>query len=92
MRMKESVGWTSSRLAIRLLNHKRPQLNRVAQVSIGHCNLPRHKKTTSRAESFLRPKCSQEDETPKHHVGICKLHHDIRIKYFGITKPLLTMW
>ena len=29
LRMKESVGWTSSRLTLRLLNLKRPQLNRV---------------------------------------------------------------
>ena len=39
LRMKESVSWTSSRLTIRLLNLKRPQLNRVVQVLIGHCNL-----------------------------------------------------
>ena len=39
LRMKESVGWTSSRSAIRLLNLKRPQLNRVVQVLTGHCNL-----------------------------------------------------
>ena len=50
-RMKESVGWTSSRLTIRLLNPKRPQLNRVVQVLTGHCSLQRHKKTTGRAES-----------------------------------------
>ena len=31
LRMKESVGWTSSRLLIRLLNLNRPQLNRVVQ-------------------------------------------------------------
>ena len=30
--MKESVGWTSLRLTIRLLNLKRPQLNRAVQV------------------------------------------------------------
>ena len=84
--MKESVGWTSSRLTIRLLNLKRPQLNRVVQVLTGHCNLQRHKKTTGRAESFLGPKCSLEDETPNHHVGNCKLYQYIRIKYFGIIK------
>ena len=50
LRMKESVGWTSSRLTIRLLNLKRPQLNRVEQVLTGQCNLQRHKKTTGRAE------------------------------------------
>ena len=50
LRMKESVGWTSSRLTIRLLNLKRPQLNRVEQLLTGHCNLQRHKKTTGRAE------------------------------------------
>ena len=44
LRMKESVGWTSSRLTIRLLNLKRPQLNRIVQVLTGHCNLHRHKK------------------------------------------------
>ena len=55
LRMKESVGWTSSRLTIRLLNLKRPQLNRVVQVLTGHCNLQRHKKTTCRAESSLCP-------------------------------------
>ena len=32
LRMKESVGWTSSRLTIRLLNLNRPQLNRVVQL------------------------------------------------------------
>ena len=86
LRMKESVGWTSSRLTIRLLNLKKPQLNRVVQVFTGHCNLQRHKKTTSHAESSLCPKCGQEDETPNHHVGNCKLYQDIRVKYFGITK------
>ena len=48
--MKESIRWTSSRLTMRLLNFKRPQLNRVEQVLTGHCNLKRHKKTTDRAE------------------------------------------
>ena len=43
LRMKESVGWTSSRLTIRFLNLKKPQLE---QVLTGHCNLQRHKKTT----------------------------------------------
>ena len=85
-RMKESVGWTSSRLTMHLLHLKRPQLNRVVQVLTGHCNLQRHKKTTGRAESSLCPKCSLEDETPNHHVGNCKLYQDIRVKYFGITK------
>ena len=37
--MKESVGRTSSRITIHLLNLKRPQLNRVVQVLTGHCNL-----------------------------------------------------
>ena len=86
LRMKESVGWTSSRLSIRLLNLKRPQLNRVVQVLTGHCNLQRHKKSTGRAESFLCPKCSLEDETLNHHVGNCKLYQKICVKYFGITK------
>ena len=84
--MMESVGWTSSRLTIRLLNLKRPQLNRVAQVLTGHCNLPRHKKSTGRAESSLCPKCSPEDEASNHHVGNCKLYQDICVKHFGITK------
>ena len=84
--MNESAGWTSSRLTIRLLNLKRPQLNRVVQVLTGHCNLQRHKKTTGRAESSMCPKGSLEDETPNHHVGNCKLHQDIRVKFFGITK------
>ena len=53
LKMKESVGWMSSRLTIRLLNLKRPQLNRVVQVLTGHCNLQRRKKTTDRAESSL---------------------------------------
>ena len=66
LRMKESVGWMSLRLTIRLLNLKRPHLNRVVQVLTGHCNLQRHKKTTDRAESSLCPKCSLEDETPNH--------------------------
>ena len=87
LRVKKYVGWTSSRLTIRLLNLKRPQLNRVVQVLTGHCNLQRHKKTTGRVESSLCPKCSLEDETPNHHVGSnCKLYQDICVKYFGITK------
>ena len=86
LKVKESLGWTSSRLTIRLLNLKRPQLNRVVQVLTGHCNLQRYKKTTGRAESSLCPKCSLEDVTPNHHVGNCKLYQDIRVKYFGITK------
>ena len=86
LRMKEAVGWTSSRLTIRLLNLKRPHLNRVVQVLTGQCNLQRHKKTTGRAEFSLCPKCCQEDETPNHHVGNCKLYQDLRVKYFGITK------
>ena len=88
LRMKESVGWTSSRLTMRLLHLKRPQLNRVVQVLTGHwhCNLQRHKKTTGRPESSLCPKCSLEDETPNHHVGNCKLYQTIRVKYFAITK------
>ena len=49
--MKESIGWTSSRLTIRLLILKRPQLDRVEQVFTGHCNLQRRKKTIGRAES-----------------------------------------
>ena len=84
--MKESVGWTSSQLTMRLLNLKRPQLNRVVQDLTGHCNLQRHKKTTGRAESSLCPKCSLEDETSNHHAGNCKLYQDIRVKYFKITK------
>ena len=83
LRMKESVGWTSSRLIISLLNLKGPQLNRVVQVLTEHCNLQR---LTGRAESSLCPKCSLEDETPNHHVGNCKFYQDIRVKYFGITK------
>ena len=86
LRMKESVGWTSSRLTIRLLNLKRRQLNRVVQVLSGHCNLQRHKKTTGRAEPSLCTKCSLEDEAPNHHIDICKLYQDIRVNYFGITK------
>ena len=50
LRIKESVGWTSSQLTIHLLNLKRPQLNRVEQVLTGHRNLQLHKKTTGRAE------------------------------------------
>ena len=79
LRMKESVVWTSSRLTIRLLNFMRPQLNRVVQVITGHCNLQRRKKTTGRAESFLCPKCSLENETPNHHVGNCMLYQEIRV-------------
>ena len=69
-------------LTIRLLNINRPQLNRVAQVLTGNCNLQRHKKTTGHGESSLCPKCSQEDETPNHHVGTCKLYQDILVKCF----------
>ena len=86
LRMKESVGWTSFRLTICLLNLKKPQLHRVVQALTGHCNRQRHKKTTGRAESSLCPKCSLEDETPNHHIGNCKLYQDIRVKYFRITK------
>ena len=86
LKMKESVGWTSSRLTIRLLNLKRPQSNRAVQVLTGHCNLQRHKKSRGRAESSLCPKCSLENETPNDHVGNCKLNQDIRVKYFEITK------
>ena len=56
LKMKESVGWTSSRLTIRLFYLKRPQLNRAVQVLTGNCNLQRHEKTTGRAESFMCPK------------------------------------
>ena len=77
------IGWTFSRLTIRLLNLKIPQLNRVEQVFTGLCNLQRHKKTTGRAETSLCPKCSLEDETPNHHVRNCKLYQDIRVKYIG---------
>ena len=84
--MMESVGWTSSQLAVRLLNLKRPQLNRVVQVLTGHCNLQRHKKTTGPAVSSWSPKCSLEDEAPNHHVRNRKLYQDIRVEYFGITK------
>ena len=87
--MKESVGWTSSRLTIRLLNLKRRQLNRVVQVLTGNCNQQRRKKTTGRAEFYLCPKCSLENETPNHHVGNCKLYQEIRIKCFGITKTTI---
>ena len=86
LRTKESVGWTFSRPIIRLLNLKKPQLNRVVQVFTGHCNLQRQKKTTGHAEYSLCPKCSLEDETPNHHVGNCKLYQDIGVEYFGITK------
>ena len=51
LRMKESVGWTFSRLTKHLLNLKRLQLNRTVQVLTGHCNLQRHKKTKDRAKS-----------------------------------------
>ena len=84
LRMKESVGWTSSRLTIRLLNLKRPQLDRVVQALTGHCNVQRHKKTTRRTEFSSCPKCSLEDETPNHHVGNCKLYQDICVKYLEI--------
>ena len=86
LRMNESVGWTSSRLTIRLINLKRPKLNRVEQVLTGYCNLQRHKKTTGRVETPLCPKYCLEDETPNHHAGNCRLYQDIRVKYFGITK------
>ena len=49
LRMKESVGLTSSRLAIRLLNLKILQLNTAVQVLTGHCNL-----TTVRVESVSK--------------------------------------
>ena len=86
LRMKESVGWTTARLTIRLLNLKRPQLNRVVQILTGHCNLQRHKKTIGHAEFSLSPKCSLEDETSNNHVGNSKLYQNICVKYFGITK------
>ena len=86
LRKKESAGWTSSSLTIRLLNLKRPQLNRVVQVLTGHGNLQRHKKTTGRTECSLCSKCSLEDETPNHHVSNSKLYQDICVNYFEITK------
>ena len=78
-----------SGLKIRVLNLKRPRLNRVVQVLIGHCYLQQHKKTTRRAESSLSPRCSLMDETTNHHVGNCKLYQDIRVKYFETTKTTL---
>ena len=75
-RMKESVGWTSSRLTICLLNLKRPQLNRVEQVLTRHCNLQRRKKNRGSAEFSKCPKYSLENETPNHHVGNCKLYRN----------------
>ena len=93
LRMKESLGWTFSRLSIRLLNLKRPQLNRMVQVLIGHCNLQRHKKkTTGRAESSLCPKCSLKDKTPNHRVANSKLYPDIHGNILESSKPLFTMW
>ena len=86
LRIKVVCRLTFSRLTIRLLNLKRPQLNRVVQVLTEHCNLQQYQKTTGRAESSLCRKCSLEDEAPNLHVGKCKLHQDIRVKYFGITK------
>ena len=86
LRMKKSVGWTSSQLTICLLNLKRTQLTRVVRVLTEYCNLQRRKKITGRAESSLCPKSSLEDETPNHHVGNCKLYQDIRVKFFGVTK------
>ena len=71
LRMKESVGWTSLRLTIRLPNLKRSQLNRVVQVLTGHCNLQRHKITIGCAEFSLCLKCSPEDEALNHHV-LCR--------------------
>ena len=53
LKMKESVGWTSSPPTMRLLNLKRSQFNRAVQVLTGHCNLRRDKKTTCSAESSL---------------------------------------
>ena len=41
LRMRDAVGWTSSRLTMRLLHLKRPQLNRIVQVLTRHCNLQR---------------------------------------------------
>ena len=66
--MKLSVGGTFSLLTKHLLNLNQPQLNRLALVLDGHCNLQRHKKTAGRAEYFLSPKSSLEDETPNHHA------------------------
>ena len=86
LRMKESVGWTSSRITIRLLNLRRPQLNRVVQVLTGHCKLQRHTKTTGRVESSFCSKCSLENETSNHHVGNRELLQHICFKNFGITK------
>ena len=73
LKMKESVGGTSSRLTItiRLLNLKRFQSNRVVQVLTGHCNLQPHKKTTGCAKFSLCSKCSLDGEAPNHHV-LCK--------------------
>ena len=93
--IKESVGRTSSRLTIRLLNLRRPQLNRVVQVLTGHCNVQRHKKLQvvhSQAESSMCPKYSLENETPNHHVGNCKLYPEFVLNILKSPKLLLTMW
>ena len=90
--MKESVVWTSSRLTIRLLILKRPQLNRVVQVLFGHCNLQRHKKATGRTESSTGPKCSLEDEAPNHHVGIACFTKIFVLNILESPKSLFTMW
>ena len=86
LRMKQSVRSWSSRLTIRLLKLKRPQLNREVQVLTGYYNQQRHKKTIGSAKSSLCLKCALKNETPNHHVGNCKLYHGTRVKYFGITK------
>ena len=58
----------------------------------GHCNLPRHKKTTDRAESSLCPKCSVEDKTPNtDEIASFTKIFDIRVKYFGIAKTVHNM-
>ena len=92
LKMKDAVGWTSSRLTIRLLNLKRPQLKRAVQVLTGHCNLQRQKKTARRAESSLCPKCCLEDEAPNHHVGIASFTKIFVLNILKSPKPLLTMW
>ena len=91
LRMKESVGWTSSRLTIRLLNLKRPQLNRVEQVLTRHCNLQRRKKTRGSAEFSLCPKCSLENEHQIIMLATASFTKKFMLNILESPKPLFTM-
>ena len=93
LRMNEAAGWTSSRLTIRLLNLKRPQVNRVEQVLTGQCNLYSDK--TSKLQVMLRILCVQNVAQRKHQITMWATASFTKIFVLNILespKPLFTLW